>query len=551
MRILEPLSLLVLFGCLSCGIAKVDDLVETDGIADDFHRRNSGKILFSDEPPAGREYETPEELTLSAEDELYLTVLLDNSLTNYLHRLAPEVTLAELDRSGNYQFTFFVDGKVIYTSNLHPGAPRAAEKHRQTRLDKPLVSHPFADWWSAYLWNRFMGNGGEAALTAGRHDLRIEIRPYLDREQVLVGEIIAAGNVMLDVVLPSISDVNIDSIAVAKPLPYNGLFPAEREPVRRPLQELRAKIEAGIYRDVTSVVVLQGDAILIEEYYNGATRESLHDVRSVGKTFASTLLGMAIADGYLESERQQLGTFYDLHEYDNYDKRKSSIALYDLLTMSSAFLGNDADPDSPGNEELMYPTEDWVRFTLNLPVDPNTDRRWKYFTAGVVVLGDILDQHVPNSLEAYAERRLFSPLGITSQVWQHTPQGVANTAGGIQMTSLDFAKYGLLYELEGQWKGKQLLPKEWIAKSITRQIAITDRPQEYYGYLFWNKIYRVDGRELETYYCAGNGGNKIFVFPNEDLVVVVTATAYGMSYAHSQVDEIMELHVLPAVLQGK
>ena len=289
--------------------------------------------------------------------------------------------------------------------------------------------------------------------------------------------------------------------------------------------------------------MLQQDSVLVEEYYNGTTRERLHDVRSVGKTFASTLLGMAIADGYLESELQQLGTFYQLRDYDNYDERKSAITLYDLLTMSSSFLGNDGDPASPGNEELMYPTKDWVRFTLNLPVSPVAEQDWQYFTAGVVVLGDILHQKVPGGLEEYAERRLFSPLDITSQVWQYTPQGVANTAGGIQMASLDFAKYGLLYARNGQWDGKQLLPKEWIKKSFTRQIAITDRPQEYYGFLFWNKTYVVEGRNLETYYCAGNGGNKIFIFPKEALVVVVTATAYGMNFAHSQVDEIMERYV--------
>ena len=543
--------MLVLTGCLFRERPKVNDIVATDGITGDFHRHNTGRILFSDVPSATKEYKTPNLLTLSAKDELYLTILLDNSLTNYLHRLAPEVNISELDTSGNYQFTFLVDGEKIYTSNLHPGAPRAEDKHRQTRLDKPLVTHPFSDWWSAYLWNRFMGNGGQAALTEGKHDLRIEVRPYLQREELLIGEIIAAGNVTLDVILPSIKDVDVDAIAVVKPLPYNGLFPAERSPSQRHLQELRAKIEARIYRDITSVVVLQQDSILVEEYYNGATRERLHDVRSVGKTFASTLLGMAIADGYLESELQQLGTFYQLRDYDNYDERKSAITLYDLLTMSSSFLGNDGDPASPGNEELMYPTKDWVRFTLNLPISPVAEQHWQYFTAGVVVLGDILHQKVPGGLEGYAERRLFSPLGITSQVWQHTPQGVVNTAGGIQMTSLDFAKYGLLYARNGQWDGEQLLPQEWIKKSFTRQIAITDRPQEYYGFLFWNKTYVVAGQNLEAYYCAGNGGNKIFVFPKEDLVIVVTATAYGMNYAHSQVDEIMKMYVLPAALKSE
>ncbi len=550
MKTIKIALLLVLMNCSSCGVSKVSDLVETDGITNDFHRQNAGKVLFSSKPSAGKEYETPNLLTLSAKDELHLTILLDNSLTNYLHWLAPEVSISELDTSGNYQFTFLVDGETIYISNLHPGAPRVEEKHRQTRLDKPLLSYPFSDWWSAYLWNRFMSNGGLAALTPGEHDLRIEIRPYLEREQLLVGEVIAAGDVTLDVIPPSIEDVDIDAIPVAKPLPYGGLYPSERLPTRGLLQELRAKIEARIYRDITSVVALQRDSILIEEYYNNATRESLHDVRSVGKTFTSTLLGMAIADGYLESESQQLGTFYPLREYDNYDERKSSVALYDLLTMSSAFLGDDGDPDSPGNEELMYPTDDWVRFALNVPVKSSAERQWNYFTAGVVVLGDILHQRVPNGLEDYAKRRLFTPLGITSQVWQHTPQGVANTAGGIQMTSLDFAKYGLLYNRNGRWDGKEVLPQEWVRKSFTKQIAITDRAKEYYGFLFWNKTYVVEGRELETYYCAGNGGNRIFVFPQENLVVVVTATAYGMNYAHSQVDEVMELYVLPAVLKA-
>ena len=314
------------------------------------------------------------------------------------------------------------------------------------------------------------------------------------------------------------------------------------------IQDLKSNVENGVYQGLTSIVVLVKDSIYLEEYYNGATRKSTHDVRSVGKTFASTLLGMAIADRYLRSEKQSLGEFYDLRQYDNYDERKSSVTLQDLLTMSSSIVGYDFDQDSPGNEELMYPTENWVRFALDLPMKPVGERKWQYFTAGAVILGDVIHQNVPGGLESYAERKLFNPLGITSQIWEYTPQGVANTAGGIEMTSLDFAKYGLLYAQLGRWKGDQLLPAEWVNKSFTHHLSIPDRQNEYYGYLFWNKTYLVGERELETYYCSGNGGNKIFVFPELEVVIVVTATAYGRYQGHKQADEIVEQYLLPALM---
>jgi hypothetical protein len=66
--------------------------------------------------------------------------------------------------------------------------------------------------------------------------------------------------------------------------------------------------------------------------------------------------------------------------------------------------------------------------------------------------------------------------------------------------------------------------------------------------LFWNKKYRVGERTCEAYYCSGNGGNKIFIFQDQPLVVVITATAYGRAYAHPQADKIMAEYILPAVI---
>lgn len=146
--------------------------------------------------------------------------------------------------------------------------------------------------------------------------------------------------------------------------------------------------------------------------------------------------------------------------------------------------------------------------------------------------------------EIYREN-LFNPLGISKYQWQYTPQKVVNTAGGLKLRSLDLAKYGQLYQNKGRWNGKQLLPADWVEKSFSHQLQVSEG--EYYGYLFWNKTYHVAGKDYEVYYCSGNGGNKILVFKDHPLVIVITATAYNKPYGHSQVDKIVEHYLIPAV----
>ncbi len=134
-------------------------------------------------------------------------------------------------------------------------------------------------------------------------------------------------------------------------------------------------------KEITSIVVIKDGKLLLEEYFNGADRNTLHDPRSAGKSFASTLMGIAIKDGYIKNEDQTLDQFYNLKSFENYDVKKDQIKIKDLLTMSSAFEGSDADSNSPGNEENMYPTDNWVKFALDLPIDQSkkSGEKWDYF----------------------------------------------------------------------------------------------------------------------------------------------------------------------------
>lgn len=513
-------------------------------------QRPSGRIFFSQTEMAFDSLinnEGVQPLTLTNKTNLYLTVSLAKPLTAYLQELAPGINTDSLAKLGNYQFSFLVDGKLIYQTELMPGAPRAAQQQTDTIWTKPLIDNQREGrWWSQSAWNRFMFNGGDSVLTEGSHLLQLILRPYVKNPGLITGDIIAEGQLKLWVQRKP--EVRLSGISLSPVKPYEDLAVSKKGFGKDKIKTLRAYIEAGVFKHVTSVVALKNGKILFEEYFNGASRDSLHNTRSVGKTFTSALTGLAIRDGHLQSPLQTLGEFHQVENYKNYSPEKAQVTLKELLTMSSRFNGDDGDPYSPGNEENMYPTDDWVKFTMDLPMDTVKYKgQWHYFTAGVMLLGSTLDKVVPGGLEKYAAASFFKPLRINNYSWGYTPQGVPNTAGGIRMNALDFAKFGQLYANKGKWNGRQLLPEKWVSESLSHQLPVTGRPGEYYGYLFWNKTYRVKGKMYEVYYCTGNGGNKIFIFKDHPLVVVLTATAYGAAYAHRQADKMMEEYILPAV----
>ena len=527
------------------------DIVKSEGITSPLHQSNVGKITFMGKPIPLENYKETDFLKsfeLKETGDLNIRVFMANSLTNYLHRLAPELSAEELIKHGNYQFSFFVDGSLIYRENLHVGAGLPENKNTKTIFRVPLMTTTDEDSWGKFMWNRFLMNGGEEILTAGTHLLKIELRPYLQTTELKVGELIAAGELQLKVVKPEIDE---SQIAIQPVQPTSDWQRSRDAYDTNKIRELNLRIAQRLFKEITSIVVIKNGKILIEEYFNGATRETLHDTRSVGKSFVSTLTGIAINDGLLKSEHQTLSEFYDLKKFANYSTKKERVTIKSLLTMSSGFDADDDNEASPGNEENMYPTGDWVKFALDLPMDEakTVGKNWNYFTAGVVVLGDILHKSVPEGLEKYADKKLFKPLGIKNYKWGYTPQNVVNTAGGLRMSSLDFAKFGLLYQNGGRWKGKQIVPRSWVQKSFTKYLKLPYEGDGFYGYLFWNKTYQVNGKPCELFYATGNGGNKIFVFMDQPLVIVVTATAYNKPYGHAQVDKMMERYILPAVIK--
>ena len=550
----SKLTVVLLLGFITLSSCQEKKLVLSEGeVSDELHKANIGKITFMQDVVPYEEYEEKDFLTnvtITEGKNFNIRMFLGKTLSYYLSELAPNLTANELCAKGNFQISFIVDNQLVHVDNLNVNAGSADYKNSATVYRVPLMSNQEEDHWGRFLWMRFMlQNGGEDLLTEGEHNLKIEVRPYIELEKIKVGKIIAEGQVTLDVVEEEI-EVPENKIAIQEIQPNSGWVLSGGDYDKDKIRELNKKIAQKKFKDITGIVVIKNGELMLEEYFNETARDTRHNTRSVGKSFMSAVMGLAIADGHIKDENQKLKDFYNLNQFKNFSKGKEQVTIKRLLTMTSGFQGDDSDYDNPGNEEYMYDKPDWVKFALDQPMDAEETlgKNWKYFTAGSVVLGDVIHQSVPGGLEKYAEEHFFEPLGITDYQWQYTPKKVANTAGGIQMNVLDFAKFGQLYKNGGAWNGQQILRKEWVEKSLAKQVALPADRDGYYGYQFWNKTFEIKGKSYEVSYCTGTGGNKIYIFKNAPLVIVITSKAYRLPQAHSQVKKMMENYILPAMI---
>jgi CubicO group peptidase (beta-lactamase class C family) len=304
-------------------------------------------------------------------------------------------------------------------------------------------------------------------------------------------------------------------------------------------------IRDGDWPRVDSMVVVRHGRLVAEGYFNGYGRDTLHDLRSTGKSITSALAGIAIEQGLFGLDDPISLHIPQFESHANMSDRKRGIRIYHLLNMNSGLECNDWDSSSRGNEENMYQRQDWIKFILDLPMTNEPGSAAYYCTGGVVVLGHIISLRSGMALDDYARANLFGPLGIQQSGWRRSPDGRATGGGGLQLTPRDAAKVGEMYRQGGTWRGTRVVPAAWVEQS---QLRVTSLGRDRYGFLWWKRTFvsSVHGASFDSYFTSGNGGNFIFVIPQLELVAVFT----GSNYNSDRMDQpfaILSNRLLPTV----
>jgi CubicO group peptidase (beta-lactamase class C family) len=324
------------------------------------------------------------------------------------------------------------------------------------------------------------------------------------------------------------------------------------------IQKMDSLISINEFKEISSVIIAHHGKVIFENYYNDNTQNTKHNTRSATKTITGTLIGTLIQNGSIVSVSQNASRFSKVKNLQNSDNRKNKITIEDLLTMSSILECDDWDESSRGKEDRMYLIEDWVKFYWDLPIkgfpewkpkpkDSKYGRSFSYCTAGVVVLGDIINT-VSGSLEKYADKALFSKLGITDYHWQITPTGLPMSGGGLGLKSRDLLKIGQLYLNKGKWNDEQIISEKYVEESTKPHAEVGMFDYEY-GYLWWLSSFGKEQKE-KSYFMSGTGGSKIAVFPELDLVVVLTSTFYkGGMKSHNQTTKLLDEYIIPEIIK--
>lgn len=296
------------------------------------------------------------------------------------------------------------------------------------------------------------------------------------------------------------------------------------------LRALQHADEAQI--NLRSLTVIRNGYIVLDAYAQPFTADRLYPVYSVTKSVTGLLVGIALHDGYLSDLHQPALSFFPERRIANRTPDKEAITIEDLLTMQP---GLDCADSKVGY--TVQDSQDWVQSILDLPMANPPGKTFVYCTRAPHLLSAILTKATGMSTAAYAQARLFDPLGIRSadRPWGADPHGITIGGYGLALRTHDMAKLGLLMLAGGQWDGKQVAPADWIATTARGYAQV--QPGQDYGYLFW--VYPSD------FAAEGLGDQRIMVVRDKNLVVVATAAHDGSKEPVMQ--PLLMDYVVPAV----
>ena len=300
------------------------------------------------------------------------------------------------------------------------------------------------------------------------------------------------------------------------------------------LYALDDALVAGDHDLVTGLIILKNDQLVFENYYNFSARNQLKPIGKSAYSIIVLILDQILKDGYIQSLDDPIDRYLPEYEAVFSDSpKKREITLKHLLTHKSGISWNEPHVNVQRGDsdfQKMRNTSDWPGYILGKSLEADPGLRFVTNTGMGLVLARIIQNVLPTGeLEEYINTRLLGPLGITNHQWETSPDGTLNCANGLKMTTLDFAKIGYLILQEGRWINKQrLIDRDWILEVTSTKVQTSLDYSVGYGWWIFTEEFlsRYLSQVRNTYFLSGEGGQNLYIIPDQQMVVCVMAENY-------------------------
>lgn len=291
---------------------------------------------------------------------------------------------------------------------------------------------------------------------------------------------------------------------------------------------------------LTSLIISLDGEIAGERYYRGMRPTRQVNIKSAAKSVLSALVGIAIAEGHLESLDQPLFELLPSHFPEGASELHRRITLRHLLTMTAGL-----QTTSFRNYGSWVASRDWVRSAIDRPMVDRPGGRMIYSTGNSHLVSAILTRATGMSTRAFAQRHLFEPLGITSPSWDRDPQGYYLGGNNMALTPRDLLKFGQMYLAGGSAQARRILRESWIQESW-RPYRRSRWNGYGYGYFWWHRR----SGSFDVHFAWGYGGQYLFVVPELELVVVATSrlrdSRSGRGHRR-EIHRILDRYIVPVI----
>jgi CubicO group peptidase (beta-lactamase class C family) len=326
----------------------------------------------------------------------------------------------------------------------------------------------------------------------------------------------------------------------------------DRAPIEEMVRSILRQQAEPVVNRTDAVLIIRHGKMVLEEYFWGYDRNTLHDISSDTKSVTSILAGIAYDLGKLRPDTQVYDLFHDLAD-TRWVKEKYPITLDEVLSMRAGIAWNEDLPyQDPGNTAIaMLQAPDATRYILDRPLKDTPGATYQYDSGLPTLMGPILTRAVGEPIEVFADHRLFRPLGIRDYRWARQADGEPLASGGMVLRPIDSAKLGQLMLDSGVWRGNRILSKDWVTRSTTAKTA----PDAYaYGY-YWHLVdgarpdrpaYAHFGR-FSAFMAIGQGGQYIVVIPELSTVIVLASSNWEPNGTRLGISEIIAKSIIPAI----